>query len=140
MPSEPSSTARLAFCKATKNVLKTELCYADGIYADFLTDSLYYEETTLSGLLRRFPASGQADGTLYVQELLTEYSDLLWADDYLKSYGWERHSVFRAVSEALESETLRNHALQITEELEQEEAEEPEAEPTEESADFELSM
>ena len=133
-------TARLAFCKAAKNVLKTELCYADGIYADFLTDSLYYEETTLSGLLRRFPASAQADGTLYVQELLTEYSDLLWADDYLKHYGWERHSVFRAVSEALESETLRDHALQITEELEQEEAEEPEAEPTEEDPNFELSM
>ena len=72
--------------------------------------------------------------------LLTEYIDLLWADDYLKSYGWERHSVFRAVSEALESEDLRDHAIQITEELEQAEAEEPEAEPTEEGSDFELSM
>lgn len=133
-------TARLVFCKAASNVLKTELCYADGIYADLLIDSLYYEETTLSKLLRRFPASGQENATPYVQELLTEYSDLLWADEYLKHYGWEYHSVFRAVSEALESKDLRDHAIQITKELEQAEAEEPEAEPTEEGADFELSM
>ena len=70
---------------------------------------------------------------------MTEYIDLLWADGYLKHYGWERHSVFRAVSEALESKDLRDHAIhQITEELEQ--AEDPEAEPTEEGSDFELSM
>ena len=132
--------ARLAFCKATRNVLNTELCSADGIYADSLIDSLYCEDTTLSKLLRRFPVSGQEDATPYVQELLTEYSDLLWADGYLKHYGWEWHSVFRAVSEALESEDLRAHAIQITDEFEQAEAEAPEAEPTEEASESELSM
>ena len=133
-------TVRLAFCKAAKKVLNTELCGVNGIYTDSLIDSLYCEDTTLSKLLRRFPVSGQSDTAPYVRELLTEYSDLLWANGYLKHYGWERHSVFRAVSDALESEGIRNHAIQIAEAFEQTETEVPEAEPTEEAFGSELSM
>ena len=51
-----------------------------------------------------------------------------------------KDSITRAVSEALEPEDLRDHALQITEEPEQTEIERTKAEPTEEPSDFELSM
>ena len=124
--------ARLAFCKATRNVLNTELCSAEGSYTDSLIDSLYCEDTTLSKLLRRFPVSGQEDATPYVQELLTEYSDLLWASDHLKFYGWTRQDVMHAVSHALAPKELRECALSITAE--------PKVKPTTEAPDFGMSM
>ena len=96
--------------EAAVKVLRHDLDYADCKYADVLGDRLLDVKKGLKSFLDQTVMTDTEAIRPYLKECIDNCTDQLWADGYLKRYGWNYTAVNRAIIRAIEAPQMREFA------------------------------
>lgn len=110
LPPKGYLEAKFIFCTAAMNVLETSLDHVDCKYTDPLSDSLCDTRHGLATLADENVMRDAVAVRPYLKEFLDQYTEQLWANGYLESYGWDRDMLAKTIVCSIENEEIQELA------------------------------
>ena len=95
--------------ESASEVVREDMSYLDGMYADSLSDNFYEERTALERALNGEYAPSE-EAKPYLKPLLERYHKRFPLDILLEYYGWDNDDVYKALAENIPDAELRDYA------------------------------
>lgn len=105
--------ARLEFAKAAKEVTSKELDYVDERFTIDFIETNFVERSALGKYLADKSKPTDEAMKSFVPQLLDEYTGRIWTDAF-EHYGWDMHSMKKAIADKIENAELKAVAQDIT--------------------------
>ena len=102
-------TAWHSVVESASEVVREDMSYLDGMYADSLSDNFYEERTALERALHGEYAPSE-EAKPYLKPLLERYHKRFPLDILLEYYGWDNDDVYKALAENIPDAELREYA------------------------------
>ena len=95
--------------ESASEVVREDMSYLDGMYADSLSDNFYEERIAIDRVLNgEFAPSEEAKP--FIKPLLERYHKRFPLDILLEYYGWDNDDVYKALAENIPDAELREYA------------------------------
>ena len=102
--------------ESASEVVREDMSYLDGMYADSLSDGFYEERIAIDRVLNgEFAPSEEAKP--FIKSLLERYHKRFPLDILLEYYGWDYGDVYKALAENIPDAELREYATNIEKEV-----------------------
>ena len=102
--------------ESASEVVREDMSYLDGMYADSISDGFYEERTALDRVLNgEFAPSEEAKP--FIKPLLERYHKRFPLDILLEYYGWDYGDVYKALAENIPDAELREYATNTEKEV-----------------------
>ena len=98
--------------ESASEVVREDMSYLDGMYADSLSDNFYEERIALDRVLNGNYAPSE-DAKPYIKPFLERYHKRFPLDILLEYYGWDNDDVYKALSENIPDAELREYATNV---------------------------
>ena len=98
--------------ESASEVVREDMSYLDGMYADSLSDNFYEERTALERALNGEYAPSE-EAKPYLKPLLERYHKRFPLDILLEYYGWDNDDVYKALAENIPDAELRDYATKV---------------------------
>ena len=102
--------------ESASEVVREDMSYLDGMYADSLSDNFYEERTALERALNGEYASSK-EAKPFIKPLLERYHKRFPLDILLEYYGWDYGDVYKALAENIPDAELRDYATSTEKEV-----------------------
>ena len=98
--------------ESASEVVREDMSYLDGMYADSLSDGFYEERIAIDRVLNgEYVPSEEAKP--FIKPLLERYHKRFPLDILLEYYGWDYGDVYKALAENIPDAELRNYATNV---------------------------
>ena len=98
--------------ESASEVVREDMSYLDGMYADSLSDNFYEERIAIDRVLNgEFAPSEEAKP--FIKPLLERYHKRFPLDILLEYYGWDNDDVYKALVENIPDAELREYATNV---------------------------
>ena len=102
--------------ESASEVVREDMSYLDGMYADSISDGFYEERIALDRVLNgEYVPSEEAKP--FIKPLLERYHKRFPLDILLEYYGWDYGDVYKALAENIPDAELRNYATSTEKEV-----------------------
>ena len=102
--------------ESASEVVREDMSYLDGMYADSISDGFYEERIAIDRVLNgEFAPSEEAKP--YIKPLLERYHKRFPLDILLEYYGWDYGDVYKALAENIPDAELREYATNTEKEV-----------------------
>ena len=109
-------TAWYNVVESASEVVREDMSYLDGMYADSISDGFYEERTAIDRVLNgEYAPSGEAKP--YIKPLLERYHKRFPLDILLEYYGWDYDDVYKTLAENIPDAELRDYATNAEKEV-----------------------
>ena len=98
--------------ESASEVVREDMSYLDGMYADSLSDNFYEERTAIERALNGEYAPSE-EAKPYLKPLLERYHKRFPLDILLEYYGWDNDDVYKALAENIPDAELREYAIKV---------------------------
>ena len=98
--------------ESASEVVREDMSYLDGMYADSLSDNFYEERIALDRVLNGEYAPSE-EAKPYIKPFLERYHKRFPLDILLEYYGWDNDDVYKALSENIPDAELREYATNV---------------------------
>ena len=98
--------------ESASEVVREDMSYLDGMYADSLSDNFYEERIALDRVLNGEYAPSE-EAKLYIKPFLERYHKRFPLDILLEYYGWDNDDVYKALAENIPDAELREYATNV---------------------------
>lgn len=98
--------------ESASEVVREDMSYLDGMYADSLSDNFNEERTALERALNGEYASSE-EAKPFIKPLLERYHKRFPLDILLEYYGWDNDDVYKALAENIPNAELREYATKV---------------------------
>ena len=98
--------------ESASEVVREDMSYLDGMYADSLSDNFYEERIALDRVLNGEYAPSE-EAKPYIKPFLERYHKRFPLDILLEYYGWDNDDVYKALSENIPDAELRAYATNV---------------------------
>ena len=102
--------------ESASKVVREDMSYLDGMYADAISDGFYEERTAIDRVLNGEYASSE-EAKPYIKPLLERYHKRFPLDILLEYYGWDSDSVYSALARNIPDVELKDYAIDIVYEI-----------------------
>ena len=102
--------------ESASEVVREDMSYLDGMYADSLSDNFYEERIALDRVLNGEYAPSE-EAKPYIKPFLERYHKRFPLDILLEYYGWDNDDVYKALSENIPDAELREYATNTEKEV-----------------------
>ena len=102
--------------ESASEVVREDMSYLDGMYADSLSDNFYEERIVLDRVLNGEYAPSE-EAKPYIKPFLERYHKRFPLDILLEYYGWDNDDVYKALSENIPDAELREYATNTEKEV-----------------------
>lgn len=102
--------------ESASEVVREDMSYLDGMYADSLSDNFYEERIALDRVLNGEYAPSE-EAKLYIKPFLERYHKRFPLDILLEYYGWDNDDVYKALVENIPDAELREYATNTEKEV-----------------------
>lgn len=102
--------------ESASEVVREDMSYLDGMYADSLSDNFYEERTALDRVLNGEYAPSE-EVKPFIKPLLERYHKRFPLDILLEYYGWDYGDVYKALAENIPDAELRDYATSTEKEV-----------------------
>ena len=102
--------------ESASEVVREDMSYLDGMYADSLSDNFYEERTAIERALNGEYAPSE-EAKPYLKPLLERYHKRFPLDILLEYYGWDNDDVYKALAENIPDAELRDYATSTEKEV-----------------------
>lgn len=102
--------------ESASEVVREDMSYLDGMYADSISDGFYEERIAIDRVLNgEFAPSEEAKP--FIKPLLERYHKRFPLDILLSSYGWDNDSVYSALARNIPNVELKDYAIDVVYEI-----------------------
>ena len=98
--------------ESASEVVREDMSYLDGMYADAISDGFYEERTALDRVLNGEYAPSE-EAKPFIKPLLERYHKRFPLDILLEYYGWDYGDVYKALAENIPDAELREYATNV---------------------------
>ena len=98
--------------ESASEVVREDMSYLDGMYADSLSDNFYEERIALDRVLNGEYAPSE-EAKPYIKPFLERYHKRFPLDILLEYYGWDYGDVYKALAENIPDAELREYATNV---------------------------
>ena len=98
--------------ESASEVVREDMSYLDGMYADSLSDNFYEERIALDRVLNGEYAPSE-EAKPYIKPFLERYHKRFPLDILLEYYGWDSDDVYKALAENIPDAELREYATNV---------------------------
>ena len=109
-------TAWHSVAESASEVVREDMSYLDGMYADSILDGFYEERTALDRVLNGEYAPSE-EAKPFIKPLLERYHKRFPLDILLEYYGWDYDDVYKALAENIPDAELREYATNTEKEV-----------------------
>ncbi len=102
--------------ESASEVVREDMSYLDGMYADSLSDNFYEERIALDRVLNGEYAPSE-EAKPFIKPLLERYHKRFPLDILLEYYGWDYGDVYKALAENIPDAELRDYATNTEKEV-----------------------
>ena len=102
--------------ESASEVVREDMSYLDGMYADSLSDGFYEERIALDRVLNGEYAPSE-EAKPFIKPLLERYHKRFPLDILLEYYGWDYGDVYKALAENIPDAELRDYATSTEKEV-----------------------
>ena len=95
--------------ESASEVVREDMSYLDGMYADSISDGFYEERTAIDRVLNGEYAPSE-EAKPFIKPLLERYHKRFPLDILLEYYGWDYDDVYNALAENIPDAELREYA------------------------------
>lgn len=102
--------------ESASEVVREDMSYLDGMYADSISDGFYEERIAIDRVLNgEYVPSEEAKP--FIEPLLERYHKRFPLDILLSSYGWDNDSVYSALARNIPNVELKDYAIDVVYEI-----------------------
>ena len=102
--------------ESASEVVREDMSYLDGMYADSISDGFYEERIAIDRVLNgEYVPSEEAKP--FIKPLLERYHKRFPLDILLSSYGWDNDSVYSALARNIPNVELKDYAIDVVYEI-----------------------
>ena len=98
--------------ESASEVVREDISYLDGMYADAISDGFYEERIALDRVLNGEYAPSE-EAKPYIKPFLERYHKRFPLDILLEYYGWDSDDVYKALAENIPDAELREYATNV---------------------------
>lgn len=98
--------------ESASEVVREDMSYLDGMYADAISDGFYEERIAIDRVLNGEYAPGE-EAKPFIKPLLERYHKRFPLDILLEYYGWDNDDVYKALAENIPDAELREYATNV---------------------------
>lgn len=98
--------------ESASEVVREDMSYLDGMYADSLSDNFYEERIALDRVFNGEYAPSE-EAKPYIKPFLERYHKRFPLDILLEYYGWDNDDVYKALAENIPDAELREYATNV---------------------------
>ena len=102
--------------ESASEVVREDMSYLDGMYADSISDGFYEERTAIDRVLNGEYAPSE-EAKPFIKPLLERYHKRFPLDILLEYYGWDYGDVYKALAENIPDAELREYATNTEKEV-----------------------
>ena len=102
--------------ESASEVVREDMSYLDGMYADAISDGFYEERIAIDRVLNGEYAPSE-EAKPYIKPLLERYHKRFPLDILLEYYGWDYGDVYKALAENIPDAELRDYATYAEKEV-----------------------
>ena len=102
--------------ESASEVVREDMSYLDGMYADSLSDGFYEERIAIDRVLNGEDASSE-EAKPFIKPLLERYHKRFPLDILLEYYGWDSDSVYSALARNIPNVELKDYAIDVVYEI-----------------------
>ena len=102
--------------ESASEVVREDMSYLDGMYADSISDGFYEERTAIDRVLNGEYAPSE-EAKPFIKPLLERYHKRFPLDILLSSYGWDNDSVYSALARNIPNVELKDYAIDVVYEI-----------------------
>ena len=102
--------------ESASEVVREDMSYLDGMYADAISDGFYEERIAIDRVLNGEYAPGE-EAKPFIKPLLERYHKRFPLDILLEYYGWDNDSVYSALARNIPNVELKDYAIDIVYEI-----------------------
>lgn len=102
--------------ESASEVVREDMSYLDGMYADSISDGFYEERTAIERVLNGEYAPSE-EAKPFIKPLLERYHKRFPLDILLEYYGWDRDSVYSALARNIPDVELKDYAIDVVYEI-----------------------
>lgn len=102
--------------ESASEVVREDMSYLDGMYADSISDGFYEERIAIDRVLNGEYASSE-EAKPFIKPLLERYHKRFPLDILLEYYGWDYGDVYKALAENIPDAELRDYATNTEKEV-----------------------
>ena len=102
--------------ESASEVVREDMSYLDGMYADSLSDGFYEERIAIDRVLNGEYAPSE-EAKPFIKPLLERYHKRFPLDILLSSYGWDSDSVYSALARNIPDVELKDYAVDVVYEI-----------------------
>ena len=102
--------------ESASEVVREDMSYLDGMYADSISDGFYEERTAIDRVLNGEYAPSE-EAKPFIKPLLERYHKRFPLDILLEYYGWDYGDVYKALAENIPDAELREYATNTENEV-----------------------
>ena len=102
--------------ESASEVVREDMSYLDGMYADSISDGFYEERIAIDRVLNGEYAPSE-EAKPFIKPLLERYHKRFPLDILLSSYGWDNDSVYSALARNIPDVELKDYAIDVVYEI-----------------------
>lgn len=102
--------------ESASEVVREDMSYLDGMYADSISDGFYEERIAIDRVLNGEYAPSE-EAKPFIKPLLERYHKRFPLDILLSSYGWDNDSVYSALARNIPNVELKDYAIDVVYEI-----------------------